>query len=96
MEERQRCHHEQSRSCCHCNPVIEFANHGLPENAVKFVRPIYGRLKEVWGLGSVWVTNRGSYYGLYHDYETGECHRMFLGNTQHQAFSRLNHVKSFL
>ena len=70
MEERQRCHHEQSRSCCQCNPVIEFADHGLPENAVKFVRPIKGQLKEAWGLGSVWVTNRGSYYGLYHDYET--------------------------
>ena len=77
----------------HHPSFMDNGDHGPNE---RFVRPIKGPIKEAWGLGSVWITNYGAYHGMYHDFETERYTHMFLGNTQHQALSRMNHVKSFL
>ena len=62
----------------------------------KFVNPVKGPLKDVWGIGSVWVTCCHAYYGLYLNRETATSTPIFLGNNEKQALSRMNHVESFL
>ena len=62
----------------------------------KFVHPIKGPLRETWGLGSVWVTCCNQFYGMYYEEETKTYQPMLLGDSEHQAKNRVNHVKSFL
>ena len=83
---------KQSRPCCR-QPLSDLREHGHHE---KFIHPVKGPLKDAWGLGSVWVTCCRKYYGMHYDDETTAYQPMFLGNSEEQAMSRVNHVKSFL
>ena len=83
---------KQSRPCCR-QPLLELREKGHHE---KFVHPIRGLLRDTWGLGTVWVTCCNQYYGMYYDAETISYQPMFLGNSEYQAYQRMNHVKSFL
>ena len=82
----------QTRPCCR-QSLFELDEHGTHENVV---RPIQGPLKKAWRLGSVWVTCCGVVYGMYYDVERAKYDFVFLGNSEEQAMSCVNHVKSFL
>ena len=80
-----------SRSCC-CQPLSELKEHGHYE---KFVHTIKGPIADAWGLGSVWVTCCGAYYGMFFDGETTGYYPMFLGHSEEQAILKTVQVKSF-
>ena len=83
---------KQSRPCCR-TPLLELSNSGPHD---KLVRPISGKLKQAWGLGSVWASCCGAIYGMYYDMETTLYLPMYLGDNYEEALNRVNHVKSFL
>ena len=79
-----------SRSCC-CQPLSELREHGHHE---KFVHTIKGPIADAWGLGSVWVTCCGAYYGMFFDEQT-DYYPLFLGHSEEQAMLKTVQVKSF-
>ena len=83
---------KRSRPCCR-QPLLELREH---EHHEKFVHPIKGPLEDAWGLGSVWVTCCGAYYGMYFERQTTGYYPMFLGHDEEQAMLKVMQVKSFL
>ena len=74
---------KQSRPCCW--QPLELREH---EHYEKFVHPIKGPLEDAWGLGSVWVTCCGAYYGMFFDGES-DYYPMFLGHSEEQAMLKV-------
>ena len=55
-------------------------------------------VKAKWGLGPVFVTGcpRQQIYGSHYDMELGIYTAAYLGSSEDEALSRMNHVKSFI
>ena len=81
----------QKRPCCR-QSLFELADNRHP----KLVIPLKGKIRETWGLGSVWKTCCWAIYGMYNDEESNKYIAMYLRRDEEAALGRMNFVKNLI